>query len=60
MAVSMMSRGVVGQMATTPWPYRAITAPITTLLSLYLVAGVIHLCGVPWHWRATPTISSIA
>ena len=45
-----MSRGVVGQMAATPWPYRAVTAPITTLLSLYLVAGVVDFFGVPWHW----------
>jgi len=45
----MLGRGVVKEMATTPWRWTAVSAPVTTLLSLYLVAGVVHFFGVPWN-----------
>jgi hypothetical protein len=54
MATSVWGRSVVGQMAQTPWPYRAITAPITTLLALHLAAGVAHWVHVPWYWVTVP------
>ena len=47
MRTAPTDRSAIVRLHQTPWPYRSVTTPITTALTLYLVALVVELIGIP-------------